>query len=191
MSTLVVVLRIVALLAFAGLTLLSVSWCRELAKTPARQDLGDRVPVVANFTALGLFFLSLLIFYSNPAGFTALLLALSGSLLALAGAALVVICHTELGAAWSFAPKADQTTGLISTGPYRLVRHPIYLGLSLLVLGEAIAFGNWPALFIALLGVVPTLAWRASAEEKLLSRTFGESYEVYRQRTKMIIPYLL
>jgi protein-S-isoprenylcysteine O-methyltransferase Ste14 len=121
----------------------------------------------------------------------ALLLALSGAFLALAGAGLVVICHGELGAAWSFAPKADQSTGLITSGPYRLVRHPIYLGLALLALGQAVAFGSWPALFIALLGIVPTLAWRARAEEKLLSRTFGESYEVYRQRTRMIVPYLL
>ena len=157
----------------------------------ARQDRGDRAPVVANFTALGLFFSSLLIFPSSSAGFTAVLLALSGSLLALAGAALVVRCRAELGAAWSYAPIADQSTGLITTGPYRLVRHPIYLGLALLVIGEALAFGNWPALFIALSGVVPTLAWRARAEEKLLSRTFGERFEVYRQRTKMIIPYLL
>jgi protein-S-isoprenylcysteine O-methyltransferase Ste14 len=191
MSTLTVVLRIVALLAFAGLTLLTVSWSRGQAKTRTPQDRGDRAPLVANFTAFGLFFLSLLIFSCSPAGFMALLLALSGSLLALAGAAFVVICHAELGAAWSFAPKADQSTGLITTGPYRLVRHPIYLGLALLVVGEAIAFGGWPALFIALSAIVPTLAWRARAEEKLLSRTFGEPYEVYRKRTKMIVPHLL
>ena len=186
-----VVLRIVALLAFAGLTLLTVSWCRGQAKRRAPQDRGDRAPLVANLTAFGLLFLSLLIFSSSPAGFTALLLALSGSLLALAGAALVVRSRAELGAAWSFAPKADQSTGLVTTGPYRLVRHPIYLGLALLAVGEALAFGSWPALFIALSGIVPTLAWRARAEEKLLSRTFGERYEVYRQRTKMIIPHLL
>jgi len=191
MATLAVVLRIVALLAFAGLMLLSVSWYRGQAKTKARQDLGDRAPLVANFTAFGLFFLALPIFSSSPADFTALLLALSGSLLALAGAALVIRSRAELGAAWSFAPKADQSTGLVTTGPYRLVRHPIYLGLALLVMGEALAFGSWPALFIALSGIVPTLAWRARAEEKLLSRTFGERYEVYRQRTKMIIPHLL
>jgi len=146
---------------------------------------------VANFTALGLLFVSLPIFSTSPGGFMALLLALAGALLALAGTAFVVICHGKLGAAWSFAPKADQSTGFITSGPYRLVRHPIYLGLTLIGLGQAVAFGNWPALFIVLLGIVPTLAWRARAEEKLLSRTFGESYEVYRQRTKMIIPYLL
>src|SRR6266508_3853538 len=86
MSTLAVVLRIVALLAFAGLMLLAVSWCRGQAKTRARQDRGDRAPLVAHLAAFGLFFLSLLIFSSSPAGFTALLLALSGALLALAGA---------------------------------------------------------------------------------------------------------
>jgi hypothetical protein len=40
-------------------------------------------------------------------------------------------------------------------------------------------------------GLVPTFAWRARADEELLSRTFGERYEADRQRTKMIIPYLL
>jgi protein-S-isoprenylcysteine O-methyltransferase Ste14 len=88
-------------------------------------------------------------------------------------------------------PTADQGTGLVTTGPYRLVRHPIYLGLALLAMGEALAFGSWPALMIVLSAIVPTFAWRARAEEKLLSRTFGERYAVYRQRSKMIIPYLL
>jgi protein-S-isoprenylcysteine O-methyltransferase Ste14 len=191
MSTLTIVLRIVALLAFASLTLLTIIWSRGQAKTQAPQDRGDRGPMVANFIALSLLFLSLFVSSSSPASFIALLLALSGSLLALAGVALVVICHGELGAAWSFAPKADSSTGLITSGPYRLVRHPIYLGLTLLALGQAVAFGSLPALFIALLGIVPTLAWRARAEEKLLSCTFGESYELYRRRTKMIVPHLL
>jgi protein-S-isoprenylcysteine O-methyltransferase Ste14 len=121
----------------------------------------------------------------------ALPLALSGCLLALAGAALVLRCRAELGPAWSFVPKADQGTGLVTTGPYRLVRHPIYLGLALLAVGEALAFGSWAALMIVLSGIGPTFAWRARAEEKLLSGTFGERYAVYRQRTKMIIPHLL
>ena len=130
-------------------------------------------------------------FSGSPADSTALLLALSGSLLALAGAALVLRSRAELGPAWSFVPKADQDAGLVTTGPYRLVRHPIYLGLALLAMGEALAFRSWPALMIVLSGIVPTFAWRACAEEKLLSRTFGERFAVYQRRTKMIIPYLL
>jgi protein-S-isoprenylcysteine O-methyltransferase Ste14 len=138
-----------------------------------------------------LFFASLLIFSGSSEASTALLLAASGSLLAIAGAAVVLRSRAELGPAWSFVPKADQGTGLVTTGPYRLVRHPIYLGLALLAIGEAIAFGSRPALMIVLSGIVPTFAWRARMEEKLLSHTFGERYAVYQQRTKMLIPHVL
>ena len=44
---------------------------------------------------------------------------------------------------------------------------------------------------IVLCGIVPTFAWRARAEEKLLTGAFGERYAAYRQRTRMIIPHLL
>lgn len=72
-----------------------------------------------------------------------------------------------------------------------LVRHHIYLGVALLATDEALASGSWPALVVALAGIVPTFVWRARAEGKLLGRAFGERYAVYRRRTKMIIPHLL
>ena len=147
--------------------------------------------MVANLSAFGFFLPSLLIFSGSSEGPMALLAALSGCLLVLAGVALVRRSRTELGSAWSFVPKADRGTGIVTTGPYRLVRHPIYLGFALLATGQALAFGSWPVLMIVLFGIVPTLAWRARAEEKLLSRVFGERYAAYRERTRMIIPYLL
>jgi len=189
MSTLVIVLRIVSLLAFAGPMLLAVTRRCGGPKTRARQSGSDRAPLVANLAAVGVYLPLLLVFSGSPAGSTALLLASSGSLLAVAGVALVLRSRAELGRAWSFVPKADQGTGLVTTGPYRLVRHPIYLGLTLLAMGEALAFASWPALLIVLFGIVPTFAWRARAEETLLRRTFGERYAVYQQRAKMVIPY--
>jgi len=188
MSILVVVLRIVSVLAFAALMLLAGR--RGGPRTRARQSGSDRVPLVANLATVGLYLPSLLLFAGSPAGSTALLLASLGSLLTVAGVALVLRSRAALGPAWTLLPKADQDTGLVTTGPYRLVRHPIYLGLALLVMGQALAFSSWPALMIVLSGIVPTFAWRARAEERLLSRTFGERYAVYRQRTMMIIPYL-
>jgi len=190
MSTLIIVLRTVSLLAFAGLTLLVVSGRHGEPKPRANQEGGGRAPVVANFSAFGLFFASLLIFSGSSEASMALPLALSGCLLALAGVALVLRSRAELGPAWSFVPKADQGTGLVTTGPYRLARHPIYLGLILLSLGQALAFSSWLACLIVLVGIVPTFAWRARAEETLLSRTFGERYALYRRQTKMIIPQL-
>jgi protein-S-isoprenylcysteine O-methyltransferase Ste14 len=136
-------------------------------------------------------FVGLIVFSGSSEALMALPLALSGCLLALAGAALVFRSRTELGPAWSLVPRADQGIGLVTTGPYRIVRHPIYLGLILLAMGQALAFGSSPALIIALFGIVPTFAWRARAEENLLSRTFGERYTVYQQQTKMIVPYVL
>ena len=191
MSTIVILLRIISLLAFAGPMLLRVSRRSGETKTRAGERSVGRAAVVANFSAFGLFVCSLLIFPGSSETFMALPLALSGCLLALAGAAIVLRSRVALGSAWSFVPKADADTGLITSGPYHLVRHPIYSGLSLLALGEALAFGSWPACLVVLSGIVPTFVWRAQAEETLLIRAFGERYELYRQRTKMIIPHLL
>jgi protein-S-isoprenylcysteine O-methyltransferase Ste14 len=190
MSTLVIILRSVSLLAFAGPMTLRASERRRETETPSRQSGPARAPVVANLGAFGVFFPSLLIFSGGSEASLALPLAMSGCLLAVAGATLVLRSRAELGAAWSFVPRADQSRGLVTTGPYRLVRHPIYLGLILLALGQALAFSSWLAGLIVLAGIVPTFAWRAGAEETLLSRTFGERYLLYRRQTKMIIPYL-
>ena len=116
---------------------------------------------------------------------------MSGCTLALAGAVLVLRSRAELGCAWSLLPKAGRDTGLVTTGPYRLVRHPIYLGLTLLAAANALSFGSAAAFLIVLTGIVPTFAWRARAEEGELSRAFGEMFADYRRRTKMIIPHLL
>lgn len=191
MSTLVIVLRVISLAMFAAPMLLSnraqVGEPVEQASRPAT----DRTPLVANLAAFALFFASLLFLSSSSAHDIALPLAMSGCTLALVGAALVLRSRAELGCAWSLLPKADRETGLVTTGPYRLVRHPIYLGLTLLAAGNALSFGNAAAFLIVLTGLVPTFAWRARAEEGELSRTFGERFAVYRQRTKMIIPHLL
>ena len=188
MPALVVILRAVALLAFAAPMLLVAG--RRGGTPRAGKDPGERAPVLANFTAFGLFFPSLLAFAGPPEGRAALLLALTGCILAVAGAAVVFRSRLELGPAWSFLPVADEA-GLVTTGPYRLVRHPIYLGLSMLAMGEALAFASWPAVLVLLAGVIPTFVWRAAAEEKLLTGTFGARYDCYRKHTRMIIPYVL
>jgi protein-S-isoprenylcysteine O-methyltransferase Ste14 len=190
MSTLVMVLRTVSLLAFAGPMLLGVGGRFGKPQRPARRSGAPRASVVANLAAFGLFFPSLLIFSGSSEAPMALPLALSGCFVAVAGAALVLGSRAELGPAWSLVPKADQGTGLVTSGPYRLVRHPIYLGFVLLALGQALAFSSWLACLILLVGIVPTFAWRARAEETLLSRTFGERYALYQRQTKMIIPHL-
>jgi protein-S-isoprenylcysteine O-methyltransferase Ste14 len=188
MSTFVIVLRVVSLLAVAGPLLLTVGGCGRKRGRGGDQSRGDRSPVVANFAAFVLFLAFLAFSAGNAEGLVTLLLAVCGCVLALAGAALVLWSRAELGSAWSLVPMADQGAGLVTTGPYRLVRHPIYFGLSILALGQAIAFSSWPAIAVVFFAIVPTFAWRAWAEERLLADTFGERYTAYRSRTGMIIP---
>jgi protein-S-isoprenylcysteine O-methyltransferase Ste14 len=189
MSTAVVVLRALSLLALAAPVLLTFTGHRAQPRT--RAGVGNRAALVANLAAFAAYFPSLFAFAGSGAGARAVLLGAVGLLLALAGGALVARSRAELGPAWSLVPRADQATGLVTTGPYRLVRHPIYLGYAVLSTGLALAFGSRPALLIVLFGIVPTFVWRARVEEALLGRTLGERYAAYRQRTRMIIPYLL
>ena len=188
MTTLVLALRIVTLAVPAALMLLKPK--RE-QKALAREGSSDRAPVLANIAAFGLFFASLVAFAGDREGQAASLLAAAGCLLAVAGIARVLRSRVVLGPAWSLVPAADGNRGFVTTGPYRLVRHPIYLGFCLVATGQALAFGSWPALLVLLFGIVPTFAWRAHAEEQLLGHVFGERYALYRTRTSMIIPYLL
>jgi protein-S-isoprenylcysteine O-methyltransferase Ste14 len=188
MEILVIILRAASLAAFAAHMLLNPKREREIL---ARERSGARAPVIANIAAFGLFLPSLIAFAGGREGRMVLPLAFAGCLLAMAGVALVLRSRAALGPAWSLAPSADYDMGFVTTGPYRFVRHPIYLGLSVMAVGQALAFSSWPAFLILLSGIVPTFAWRACTEERLLSRTFGERYALYRKRTRMIIPYLL
>lgn len=190
MSTLVIVLRLVPLLAFAIPMLFSMSGRHRRPRTRPRVS-GSRAPFAANVLTVGVYGASLLLWPGSTAGDTALFLAASGAFVGVTGSIIVVRSRAALGAAWSLVATADRAIGLVTTGPYRFVRHPIYSGFVLLALGEAMSLGHWPAALIVLCAMVPTFVWRARAEEALLARMFGERYDAYARRTRMLVPHLL
>jgi len=78
---------------------------------------------------------------------------------------------------------------LVTTGLYGIIRHPSYLGLFVLTLGWGLAFRSGVGVIIAGLMLVVLFA-RISAEERLLSDTFGAEYDAYRRRTWRLVPYV-
>ena len=79
---------------------------------------------------------------------------------------------------------------LVQSGPYRIVRHPIYASVLLLGLGLGLIFFSWIQILIV---VASTPFWwlECKREEEEMSSEFGEAYAEYQERTSMLIPGLL
>jgi protein-S-isoprenylcysteine O-methyltransferase Ste14 len=191
MLTAAVAIRCVALLTLAAPVLIRRSVRRSIGGNASHEGLRSHLPIVVNIAACGVFLTLLLVRSEDAQGVRPLLLAIAGSVVAAGGSAIVLLSRSELGSAWSFVPKAAEQSGLVMTGPYRLVRHPIYLGMSMVAAGQAIAFNSGQAFLVVWAGVIPSFVWRACEEEAFLTNFFGDRYESYRRRTRMIIPYLL
>ena len=117
-------------------------------------------------------------------------LAALGLLLAVAGLLFACWARSILGSNWSAVVQVKQDHELIERGPYRYVRHPIYTGLLLALVGTALLLGEWRAV----LGFVIMFVsfWRKlRLEETWLSEYFGPKYGEYMQRVKALIPGVL
>ena len=123
-------------------------------------------------------------FLGNPAPAGLVILAVSNVVMA-AGLAFSLAALFALGKSFSIIP---QTRNLVVQGPYRLVRHPIYLGEIILYFGVALAGVSVPKVIVVLLLVVCQV-YRSIQEEKLLTDTFPE-YLDYASKTARFLPGL-
>ena len=105
----------------------------------------------------------------------------------LAGGALRIWPIFVLGRRFSGLVAIQPGHELVTDGIYRVIRHPSYLGMIILMLGWALAFRSGLGVFLAALTVPPLLA-RIRSEETLLRSKFGSEYDAYRQRTSRLIP---
>jgi protein-S-isoprenylcysteine O-methyltransferase Ste14 len=113
------------------------------------------------------------------------------------GAALNVIgllfacwARVYLGRNWSGTVTLKENHELIMTGPYGIVRHPIYTGLLTAFIGVAIARAEWRSI----LGVV-IISWafwrKLRIEERWMREQFGDAYETYSRRVSALVPFIL
>jgi protein-S-isoprenylcysteine O-methyltransferase Ste14 len=113
----------------------------------------------------------------------------TGAALTAAGLGLAVWARRHLGRNWSAHPSLKLDHQLIRAGPYAVIRHPIYSGILLALLGTALYLGQYRAL-LGLVLFVAGLWWKARREEALLVTEFGDDYHRHRRRTGMFLPRL-
>jgi protein-S-isoprenylcysteine O-methyltransferase Ste14 len=93
-----------------------------------------------------------------------------------------------LGGAFRTTVEVDPGQAVITTGPYRWVRHPSYTGLLLVVAGFGLAAGTWLSLAACLVVPLPAILWRIRVEEDELNRVLGEDYREYAATTARLVP---
>lgn len=114
------------------------------------------------------------------AGFGLILFAL--------GLGFAIWARLHIGRNWGTPMSKKDDPELVTSGPYRLVRHPIYSGIMLAGAGTAVALSWMWIIAIALAGIY--FVYSATVEERYLTEQFPDSYPVYRRSTKMLVPFI-
>ena len=109
--------------------------------------------------------------------------------LALIGLAFTWAARLHLGPLWSNTSAPTEDHRIVDTGPYAIVRHPVYAGLLLAALATALERGRAEAI-VGLLTLIAAVALRAKLEERFLRRDLSdEAYAAYRARVPMLVPF--
>jgi protein-S-isoprenylcysteine O-methyltransferase Ste14 len=111
-----------------------------------------------------------------------------GVVLFLAGLGTAVWARVNLGRNWGMPMTRKEEPELVTSGPYRLVRHPIYTGILAGMLGTALATYLYWLIAFAVMGVY--FVYSARVEERLMAASFPSTYPGYRARTKMLVPFV-
>ena len=106
------------------------------------------------------------------------------------GVLLAIWARLYLGGNWSAVVAIKQDHSLVRSGPYALVRHPIYAGILTAMLGNAIGFGEAGCLLAVAIAFAAFLA-KARMEDAFLDACFGDAHRRYRAQVKSLIPLVL
>jgi len=112
---------------------------------------------------------------------------IAGLVICALGLSLAIWARLYLGRNWGMPMSLKESPELVTSGPYRFIRHPIYSGILLALLGSALVSGIvWFILFL-FFGTYFVLASRG--EERLMTRQFPNHYPQYMKRTKALVPF--
>jgi protein-S-isoprenylcysteine O-methyltransferase Ste14 len=160
---------------------------RSASRRRWRREIGLRLVVILSIVAL-LQSRSLRQFLAQvqrSAGHSAIL-GWTGVALCLSGFGLAVNARRHLGRNWGMPMSRKEQPELVTSGPYAHIRHPIYTGLILAMLGSAIGVNVYWALLLVLVGAY--FIYSARREETVMLQLFPEQYAAYMARTGMLAP---
>jgi protein-S-isoprenylcysteine O-methyltransferase Ste14 len=103
------------------------------------------------------------------------------------GCAVNVLGRKYLGTNWSNHINIFENQSLVITGPFKVVRHPLYFSIILMLFGSAVVYSNLAAILATSVVFIPFMYYRASQEEKILSAVFKD-YVHYQKTTGMLFP---
>jgi protein-S-isoprenylcysteine O-methyltransferase Ste14 len=98
--------------------------------------------------------------------------------------------HLSLGKQFTIAVKIVPNHKLITTGPHRYMRHPMYTGLFMMILGAGIAMQSVWGVVATFVVLLPAGLYRVKIEEDVLLKNFGKQYADYMKKTKRFVPYM-
>lgn len=114
-------------------------------------------------------------------------LAVAGFAIALCSTALMLWARWVLGRMWAGRPLVQQGHELCTSGPYQIVRHPIYAGIVGLAVGGTLVAG-FAQMLVVLAATIAFAAWRVRTEDRIMIATFGDRYRAYRSRVPALMP---
>jgi protein-S-isoprenylcysteine O-methyltransferase Ste14 len=120
---------------------------------------------------------------------SSVLVGVVGVVLSALGIGLAIWARTYLGRNWGMPMSRKENPELVTSGPYAYVRHPIYTGMLIAMLGSAIGVTPFWSIPLVLFGLY--FVYSARKEEKLMMEQFPEQYAAYMRRTKMLMPFIL
>ena len=122
-------------------------------------------------------------------GAPALIVATLAVVLAMAAGFLAVWARRTLGREWSFEARLVESHRMVTTGPYAIVRHPIYAAMLGLWIATALAVARPWGIAIGLPFMLAGTWMRVTIEDGLLRGAFGEAFEAWARRTPAVIPF--
>ncbi len=104
------------------------------------------------------------------------------------GLGFAIWARIHIGRNWGTPMTQKDDPELVTSGPYHLVRHPIYSGVLVAGVGTAVALSWWWLAAVALAGIY--FVYGATVEERYLTEQFPDSYPAYKRSTKMLVPFI-